>query len=369
MRSYTIKSLGIAALILSLTAAIGCGKAEGENAAVVPPAVSNDIQPSGNADTVTAPTGDEDEVIVPAETSTPEATDPEIESPKTPETPPAPPAALTVSLVGSKTLYEKKEGLIQISYSRTGGGDVQQLYIYGPFSGDSDCDGGLVIDPSGYDLNKGSANYLKYQSLLSGEVCKDLDGNCMDYFALEAPGLFYRINLSGESGTFYTRIHEKSAKYVLVGQAEDGTWTKDEKTFKAPADKPMPPLKPSDTVAYAPWSSIPLSGADVPAADPCGDGKVDAGEACDDGNTAPDDGCYRCRVDNGWNCQPLLFETKSTCTRFNFECGDGVLETIDGEQCDDKNDDPNDGCYNCVIQPGWDCSYSMFTFTNTCWKI
>jgi len=377
MKSPIIKKLGLAAVLLTLGAAIGCGgEDEVQSVVVNPPSDSDQVLARETEDVVipaedaVIPTADgdgvDDEVILPEASSQPEPEAPEIEAPK------APPAALTVSLAGSKTLYETKSDLLKISYGRKGGGDVQQFYIYGPFSDDADCDGGLVIDPSGNKLNEGSPNYLKYQHLLSGEMCKDLEGNCRDFYALEAPGTFCRIELPAESGTFYTRIHQNTAKYVLVGEAGDGTFEKAEVSFKMPPPKqdPAPKTKIPDSVAYAPWAAAPASSTYAPwAADPCGDGKVDADEACDDGNATPGDGCYRCKVDNGWNCQALLFETKSTCTRFNFECGDGALEERDGEQCDDKNDNPNDGCYNCVIQPGWDCSYSMFTFTNTCWKI
>ena len=35
----------------------------------------------------------------------------------------------------------------------------------------------------------------------------------------------------------------------------------------------------------------------------CGDGVIDSGEDCDDGNTAPGDGCSgACAVDNGYSC-------------------------------------------------------------------
>ncbi|PCC69086.1 Myxococcus cysteine-rich repeat-containing protein [Nannocystis exedens] len=59
----------------------------------------------------------------------------------------------------------------------------------------------------------------------------------------------------------------------------------------------------------------------------CGNGKLEPGEQCDDGNATPDDGC---EVD---------------CTKTAGElCGNKVVD--DGEECDDGNDVPMDGCEN-----------------------
>ncbi|MDL1870871.1 DUF11 domain-containing protein, partial [Deltaproteobacteria bacterium PRO3] len=55
----------------------------------------------------------------------------------------------------------------------------------------------------------------------------------------------------------------------------------------------------------------------------CGDGLVEAGEQCDDGNTTPGDGC------------------SATC-QYESVCGDGLQEGL--EQCDDGNTTPGDGC-------------------------
>jgi cysteine-rich repeat protein len=113
----------------------------------------------------------------------------------------------------------------------------------------------------------------------------------------------------------------------------------------------------------------------------CGDGKVQAGEECDDGNAKAGDGCepatckFTCKTgDPGRSCEsadPCLGDgtcddakthicskgmTKadgtacgsakicvaSTCLA--SVCGDGIVDTAAGEQCDDKNATPNDGC-------------------------
>ena len=66
----------------------------------------------------------------------------------------------------------------------------------------------------------------------------------------------------------------------------------------------------------------------------CGDGVLDIGEQCDDGNTSPNDGCAA-------NCS---FENLNT-----RPCGNGNLDS--GEECDDGNLSPGDGCdSNCRVE-------------------
>lgn len=118
----------------------------------------------------------------------------------------------------------------------------------------------------------------------------------------------------------------------------------------------------------------------------CGDGQVTGNELCDDGNQAPDDGCSaNCRtVEPGWSCLvPGLRCEASACgdgTVAGFEecdfagstvgcteckiddghdcddlgcepvvCGDDYVER--GEQCEDGNMRPFDGCFNCRLEP------------------
>lgn len=61
----------------------------------------------------------------------------------------------------------------------------------------------------------------------------------------------------------------------------------------------------------------------------CGDGQVDlsAGEECDDMNTTPGDGCSAA----------CTIEAAPTC-------GDGTLDLANGEECDDDNNVAGDGC-------------------------
>ncbi|WAS95485.1 hypothetical protein [Nannocystis punicea] len=72
----------------------------------------------------------------------------------------------------------------------------------------------------------------------------------------------------------------------------------------------------------------------------CGDGVVDLllAEQCDDGNPDDGDGCSAtCQVEVG------------------AACGDGVLDLDQGEECDDANADPEDGCgANCQLEPPGD---------------
>jgi len=47
-------------------------------------------------------------------------------------------------------------------------------------------------------------------------------------------------------------------------------------------------------------------------------------------------------------------------------CGDGVLETGQGEQCDDGNFSSGDGCSNmCEVESGWECTSVPFQ-TSVC---
>jgi cysteine-rich repeat protein len=97
--------------------------------------------------------------------------------------------------------------------------------------------------------------------------------------------------------------------------------------------------------------------------DTCGDGVVCPGEQCDDGNATPCDGCSNCHVDTcgdgitclneGEACDPPAGPAACpTCTatcQLAPSCGDGHLDTGCGEECDDGNDTPCDGCTACHL--------------------
>ncbi len=58
----------------------------------------------------------------------------------------------------------------------------------------------------------------------------------------------------------------------------------------------------------------------------CGNGQLEVGEDCDDGNAMPGDGCDLCAVETGWDCTAA---SPSVCTP---TCGDGVI--LGDEECD-----------------------------------
>jgi fibro-slime domain-containing protein len=85
----------------------------------------------------------------------------------------------------------------------------------------------------------------------------------------------------------------------------------------------------------------------------CGDGKVAGNEQCDDGNSTPDDGCSNsCKVEDGWACP----NAGGRCIPV---CGDGKITA--NEQCDLGADNgTNKGCTaTCVIETGWVCSANV----------
>ena len=145
----------------------------------------------------------------------------------------------------------------------------------------------------------------------------------------------------------------------------------------------------------------------------CGDGIVDPGEDCDDANDAPGDGCLaNCKrsAPYHWTCSPHYYDASdgcdcgcgaidpdcadataascayctdpgscvaglcpgniaaadnATCTG----CGNGVLDA--GEQCDDSNTLPYDGCSpNCFVElyppPEWSCLPSYYNAADGC---
>jgi len=133
----------------------------------------------------------------------------------------------------------------------------------------------------------------------------------------------------------------------------------------------------------------------------CGDGIVTADEACDFG-TAGNTGAYgTCNPDctlasycgdaivqsaNGEQCDDGVNQatywfngTLRACgpnCKYPDSCGDGIVDTLFGEQCDDGNQLPNDGCQpNCLIgnlcgngklDPGEECDDSGIVSGDGC---
>ncbi|CAD8098317.1 unnamed protein product [Paramecium primaurelia] len=89
----------------------------------------------------------------------------------------------------------------------------------------------------------------------------------------------------------------------------------------------------------------------------CGDGQVaiNSIELCDDGNYNDNDGCYQCQFEcipycyfcSNQNtclfCQQYFILQDNQCLPY---CGDGII-IEDLEECEDLNNKPYDGCYQC----------------------
>lgn len=95
----------------------------------------------------------------------------------------------------------------------------------------------------------------------------------------------------------------------------------------------------------------------------CGDGMIDVvgGELCDDGNTADGDGCDNaCNVEAGYRCDPsptlLVAPVGPWISICYVYCGDGIITPP--EACDDGNPFSGDGCSGtCVLESAvsWTC--------------
>ncbi|CAD8101281.1 unnamed protein product [Paramecium primaurelia] len=95
----------------------------------------------------------------------------------------------------------------------------------------------------------------------------------------------------------------------------------------------------------------------------CGDGYVRGNELCDDGNDIPYDGCFQCTYQCHQKCVDCYQGQCIQCEIGYVEdgplcyniCGDGYFVDI-LEQCDDGNLQNNDGCNeNCLVEINWQC--------------
>ncbi len=93
--------------------------------------------------------------------------------------------------------------------------------------------------------------------------------------------------------------------------------------------------------ASAPSTCAPQAG--------CGNLLLEAGEQCDDGNTAPGDGCSP-------SCQ---VETTAP------SCGNGILDV--GESCDDGNSNNSDSCRNTCLGGNQGCTIGYWKNHETAW--
>jgi fibro-slime domain-containing protein len=86
----------------------------------------------------------------------------------------------------------------------------------------------------------------------------------------------------------------------------------------------------------------------------CGDGTIGTGEQCDDANSIPGDGCSGvCQIEPGYTCPTLGQACVYTVVQ---DCGNGKIEG--NEVCDDGNAQNGDGCSaDCqAVETGWACA-------------
>jgi fibro-slime domain-containing protein len=107
-----------------------------------------------------------------------------------------------------------------------------------------------------------------------------------------------------------------------------------------------------DASAVSCDGSCSTQSADATSTGYCGDGILESGEQCDDGNSVPGDGCSgTCQIEPGYTCQ---MPGKPCVLTVTLTCGDGKIEG--NEACDDGNTVSGDGCSStCTIEPGYTC--------------
>jgi fibro-slime domain-containing protein len=107
---------------------------------------------------------------------------------------------------------------------------------------------------------------------------------------------------------------------------------------------------------------VGASCADATMAAVCGDGMIEPGEQCDDGNGTPGDGCSGiCQIEPGYACPTVDQACVFTLTQ---TCGDGKIEG--DEACDDGNTTNGDGCSStCDVESGYACATANTPCTKT----
>jgi len=87
----------------------------------------------------------------------------------------------------------------------------------------------------------------------------------------------------------------------------------------------------------------------------CGNSRIEQGETCDP--PSPGKGCSAtCQAETGWRCKP------GSCTKLPY-CGDGIVQTDQGEVCDQGTHQGSPGCSadclskdaTCTCTPGQAC--------------
>jgi cysteine-rich repeat protein len=86
----------------------------------------------------------------------------------------------------------------------------------------------------------------------------------------------------------------------------------------------------------------------------CGDSTVTSPEVCDDGNQTTETSCAY----GSATCSNFCSATCSAVLNLTGHiCGDGTIQTGNGEECDDNGTANGDGCSSsCQVETGWTCT-------------
>jgi cysteine-rich repeat protein len=245
------------------------------------------------------------------------------------------------------------------------------------------CDDGNLIDHDGCNVDCG-LRVCGNVGILAGPIVNPANNH--RYYLLQNAswpaseaeavclgGHLVTINDATEQGWVYDTFSQYTAEFRLwIGvsdAASEGTWvwsSGEPVTYTNwCSDEPNNSLSSGAGgedygVAYRCWNDLPVSDSSVGVVEltECGNGVIDSGEDCDDGNTEPSDGCTNaCTIcGNGIvtapeRCDDGNRNNEDACRndcRFNV-CGDGFRKPA-SEQCDDGNTNPADGCTNaCTI--------------------
>jgi|CZKU01.1.fsa_nt_gi fibro-slime domain-containing protein len=122
-----------------------------------------------------------------------------------------------------------------------------------------------------------------------------------------------------------------------------------------------PPVPDSGTTISSDGGCVGAACTDATMAI-CGDGAVEPGEQCDDGNSVPGDGCSGvCQLEPGYVCPVQNAACVFTLTQI---CGDGIKQG--DESCDDGNTKSGDGCSSvCEVEQGFSCGAAGTACTAT----
>ena len=136
-------------------------------------------------------------------------------------------------------------------------------------------------------------------------------------------------------------------------------------TWSPSSSDPLPDNLSSSYIHYITSSIIFdfFSLHDLRSNNTCGDGIRQAGELCDTGvmNFFGGEGCNSdCRPHENYECDTTQLEG-SLCRPTT--CGDGLRTS--NEECDDHNNETGDGCSNCKVEAGYDCS-KTYNATSIC---